>query len=161
MAHLAAAVRNLRDAAGIRVRRCSRVWESAPVGFRRQPWFLNAVARTSVRLPPRRLLQRLKAVERRLGRRPARRYGPRVIDLDLLLYGTRVIATPTLSVPHPGLPRRRFVLAPILEIAPRLRDPRTGMPLAALLRRAPGTARRVAPAGQRRFRRLARGTSGE
>src|SRR6185503_12820171 len=155
VAHLAEAVRALRAAKGIIVRRVSPVWTSAPAGYRRQPWFHNAAARLSTALPPSRLLGRLKTIERTLGRRPGRRWGPRVIDLDLLLYGERVIGTGRLVVPHPGLVRRAFVLAPVTALAPRLRHPVSGIPLVRLLRRSPGRVRRLPPAEQRRFIRLA------
>jgi len=161
LAHLASAVRRLRAVRGILIRRVSPVWVSAPAKRRHQRWFYNAVVRVSATLPPLLLLRRLKAAERGLGRRPGPRYGPRVIDLDLLLYGTRVLATPRLTVPHPELARRVFVLAPLAALSPRLRHPVLGVPAAALLRRAPGKARRLPDAEQRRFKRLVRSTRRE
>jgi len=161
LANLAAAVRQLRALRGVIVRRVSPAWVSAPAKRRRQPWFYNAAVRVSTGRPPRSLLRGLKAAERRLGRRPGPRYGPRVIDLDLLLYGARVFATPRLTVPHPELARRVFVLAPLAAVSPRLRHPVLGVPAAALLRRAPGKARRLPDAEQRRFKRLVRSTRRE
>ncbi|MEA3366600.1 MAG: 2-amino-4-hydroxy-6-hydroxymethyldihydropteridine diphosphokinase, partial [Planctomycetota bacterium] len=84
-------------------------------------------------LRPHALLQVLKGIERDLGRRPRVRWGPREIDLDVLLYGDRVIETARLTVPHPRLAQRRFVLAPLSEIAPHARDPVTGKTVRALL----------------------------
>jgi 2-amino-4-hydroxy-6-hydroxymethyldihydropteridine diphosphokinase len=103
----------------------SSVRETDPVGFADQPKFLNAVAELRTDLSPRELLERLLAIERELGRERARerRWGPRLIDLDLLLYGGEVIDEPGLTVPHPRLAERRFVLEPLAEIAPGLRLP--------------------------------------
>jgi 2-amino-4-hydroxy-6-hydroxymethyldihydropteridine diphosphokinase len=93
-----------------------------------QPDFVNAAAGLLTRLPARELLAALQGVETRLGRtRPAERWGPRRIDLDLLVYGTERIDEPGLTVPHPGLAERAFVLAPLADIAPSLRVPGLGV----------------------------------
>jgi 2-amino-4-hydroxy-6-hydroxymethyldihydropteridine diphosphokinase len=111
----------------------SSLRETDPVGFREQPRFVNAAALVETTLPPRSLLERLLAVERRLGRtREGPRYGPRTIDLDLLLYGEEVIDEPGLAVPHPRLAERRFALEPLAELDPRLVVPGRG-PVADLL----------------------------
>lgn len=98
-----------------------------------QPRYLNTVVELSTELAPMVLLKRLKALERELGRKVTTRWAPREIDLDLVLYGTRVIEGSELIVPHPGLVSRRFVLEPLLALDPELADPRTGRSLRACL----------------------------
>lgn len=123
VANLAAALDHLAVAPGLRLLRRSDLYETAPVGVLDQPWFLNAVAELDVRVSPRALLGLCKAIERDLGRRPTRRWGERLIDLDVLLYGAESIIEPDLVVPHPELWRRLFVLAPLAELRPDLRAP--------------------------------------
>jgi len=103
---------------GCRVERISRLYETAPVGPRDQPWFLNAVLRAESGLSAHDLLAAAKRIEQDLGRTPSERWGPRVVDIDLLLYGDAVIATHDLVVPHPELWNRRFVLVPLLDVLP-------------------------------------------
>ncbi len=107
--------------------RSSSFRETDPVGYLDQPRFLNAAAALETGLEPRALLDRLLEVERELGRtRDGPRFGPRTIDLDLLLYGDRVIDEPGLVVPHPRLAERRFVLEPLAELDPDLVVPGLG-----------------------------------
>ena len=115
-ANLRMAVRRLGETPGSVVVLLSRLYESAPVGPRDQPWFLNAVAEIAVTLPPEDLLATAKRIEREMGRRPSERWGPRTIDIDILLYGDAQIASPTLTVPHPELWNRRFVLLPLADL---------------------------------------------
>lgn len=122
-ANLQAAVARLERAAGVRVLRQSSLWESAPWGVADQPWFLNSVVELLTTLSAEALLETLKATEAALGRAPGPRWGPRLIDLDLLLYDDRAIASPDLVVPHPRLWERRFVLEPLAELRPGLRSP--------------------------------------
>ena len=110
----------------IEVVRESIVRETQPVGYMNQPPFLNAVAELETRLPPRDLLGRLLAIENELGRTRGRRFGPRTIDLDLLLYGEETIDEPGLEVPHPRLHERTFVLEPLAELDPELVVPGRG-----------------------------------
>lgn len=133
-AHLAAALAGL-PAVGVAVRRCSPLYETEPVGVRDQPWFLNLVVEGETALRPLALLAAAKAVERAVGRTPGRRWGPRVVDVDLLLYDDwRVAETdPWLTIPHPELWRRRFVLLPLHDLRPDLPAP-DGTSLAAWLR---------------------------
>jgi 2-amino-4-hydroxy-6-hydroxymethyldihydropteridine diphosphokinase len=122
-----------RAAELIGARRLSRIRETEPWGYTEQPRFLNAVAELETDESARDLLDRLLAVERQLGRtRAGPRYGPRTIDLDLLLYGDEVIVEPGLEIPHPRMHERRFVLEPLAELAPALTVPGHG-PLEALL----------------------------
>ena len=130
---------NLID--GVTVRRRSRIIETDPVGKTDQPQFLNAVAEVETRIEPRPLLRRLRAVEKSLGRVRHTRWGPRTIDLDLLLWGDRSMSTPTLTIPHPRMAERRFVLAPLAELCPRRRVPGTGRTVRGLLRDVEGRSR--------------------
>ena len=123
----------LRAATLIEATRVSRLRETEPWGLEDQPRFLNAVAELETPLQPRPLLELLLDVERRLGReRTGPRWGPRTIDLDLLLYGEEEIEEPGLTVPHPRLAERLFVLEPLAELAPALKIPGNGTVQAAL-----------------------------
>jgi 2-amino-4-hydroxy-6-hydroxymethyldihydropteridine diphosphokinase len=116
--------------------RLSSLHETAPVGVPLpHPAYLNAAAAGWTDLPPRALLDRLLAIERDLGRSRPHAKAPRTIDLDLILYGDEVIAEPGLSVPHPRFRERAFVLTPLAEVAPDMRDPVTGLTVEALLAR--------------------------
>jgi 2-amino-4-hydroxy-6-hydroxymethyldihydropteridine diphosphokinase len=110
--------------------------ETTPVGPREQPRFLNGAAALETTLGPGELLERLLAVERALGRTRGERWGPRTIDLDLLLHGDSVVDEPGLTVPHPRLRERRFALEPLAELAPDLVVPGQGR-VAELLARLP------------------------
>jgi 2-amino-4-hydroxy-6-hydroxymethyldihydropteridine diphosphokinase len=116
-----AAVAELPDVVAV-----SPLRETDPVGVTDQPQFLNGVAALETELAPRELLDVLLAVERRLGRERRERWGPRTIDLDLLLYGDEVIDEDGLKIPHPRLHERRFVLEPLADLAPQLVVPGLG-----------------------------------
>src|SRR5262249_18688662 len=125
----------LRAAELIEARRLSTVRETEPWGLVDQPRFLNAVAELDTKVTPRELLDRLLEVERTLGRvREGPRWGPRAIDLDLLLYGARTVDEPGLHVPHPRLHERLFVLEPLAELAPDVVVPGLGTVSALLTR---------------------------
>jgi 2-amino-4-hydroxy-6-hydroxymethyldihydropteridine diphosphokinase len=120
---LAAATERLGDRGTIVAR--SSLYETEPVGYREQPVFLNAVLALETKLEPLALLRALLAIEREFGRDRSHGVvkGPRTLDLDLLLMGDAVVAGEELTLPHPALTQRRFVLAPLAEIAPQLRHP--------------------------------------
>lgn len=120
--------------AGIEVVGVSSLRETDPVGYEDQPRFLNGAAELATELPPQELLERLLAIERRLGRVRGEgpRFGPRTIDLDLLLYGHETVEDPGLTLPHPRLHERRFALEPLAELDPALEVPGRG-PVQALL----------------------------
>ena len=113
----------------------SSIRETDPVGFADQPRFLNAAVALDTELDPRALLELLLSIERELGRtRDGPRFGPRTIDLDLLLYGDEVVDEPGLTVPHPRLHERRFVLEPLAELDHELTVPERGAVQALLAR---------------------------
>ena len=131
-----AALARLADHPAICVCAVSALIETAPVGGPAgQPNYLNGAAALETNLDPAALLAELKRIERDLGRRDGPRWGPRPIDLDILLYGDLVLASPDLTIPHPRLRERRFVLAPLAQIAPDAIDPVTGLAVRALLAR--------------------------
>lgn len=105
---------------------CSRLYETPPWGVLEQPLFLNQVLRGDTTLPPLKLLDSLKNIEKHLGRKTTLRFGPRVIDLDILLYGERVIRSARLQVPHPRMLERAFVMLPLAELSPDLIIPGSG-----------------------------------
>jgi 2-amino-4-hydroxy-6-hydroxymethyldihydropteridine diphosphokinase len=117
----------------LRPRRMSAIVETDPVGRIDQPRFLNAVAELETDLRPGQLLHRLLEVERELGRVRSQRWGPRTIDLDLLLYGDEQVTSESLSVPHPELHRRRFVLEGLAELCPNRSVPGLGRTVRELL----------------------------
>ena len=114
---------------------CSSLYRSEPVEVLDQPWFLNQVAyfKMDAPLPPLAILQNLKTIEGQMGRVPGIRYGPRLIDLDLLFYADWVLETANLTVPHPKIAERSFVLMPLAEILSDFIHPRTGLTLTAML----------------------------
>ena len=124
-ANLRNAVRRL-EASGIGVLGRSSLYETEPRELRDQPSFLNAVVQVETGLSPQQLLAQIRDIEREMGRRRSTPKGPRNIDIDILFYGTNVITSEQLEVPHPRLAQRRFVLEPLAEIAPAFRHPLTG-----------------------------------
>ena len=121
--HLVEACATLHRHPAITVHAVSSLYHTAPVGFTAQDWFLNAVACLHTTLSPQALLCVTQATERRLGRVTTLRWGPRVIDIDLLLYDSLQVHTPYLTIPHAALHERRFVLVPLAELAPDLQLP--------------------------------------
>ena len=122
LANLRLALARMRTFA--RLEAVSRLYETAPVGLEQQPSFLNAACCVTTGLEPAALFRFLKNLEAEIGRRPGGpQWGPRPIDLDILLYGERVVETDDLRIPHPRLAERGFVLAPLCDMAPELRHP--------------------------------------
>ena len=124
--HVRAALDALAALPDTTLTRASSLYDTEPVGGPDQPDFLNAVAELDTDLAPRQLFWNLMRIERQLGRVRTVRWGPRTIDLDLLLAGDWVISEPDLQVPHPELVRRSFVLVPLVELDPTLVHPETG-----------------------------------
>ncbi len=135
-ARMLASALELLTGGDLHVTRRSRVYETPPWGKIDQPPFLNQVVEVETTLPPHELLARCQSVEQTLGRVRTERWGPRTIDVDILLYGDLVLEAPDLVVPHAEMRRRAFVLVPLAEIAPGLRLP-TGETVEALLERLP------------------------
>lgn len=129
--HLRCALGELRSL--MQVEAVSRVYETEPVGFLDQPDFWNLVVRARASLEPKVLFERLKQIEIGLGRRPAFRNAPRIIDIDLLAYDDLVLHTSELELPHPRLHERTFVLYPLAEVSPEFRHPESGRSLPELL----------------------------
>lgn len=119
-AQLEAALAALDRGPALEVRRVARFYRTAPLGPVKQDWFLNTVAEIATDLPPRALLERCQAVERSFGRVRHEHWGPRTIDIDLLWLESGDVTEPDLVLPHPGMHRRSFVLAPLGELAPEL-----------------------------------------
>src|SRR5579864_6245839 len=143
-------LRHLEDALGrlaspdLRVVRVSSIYETEPVGYTAQHWFYNLVAEAETDLFPMQLLARIARIEQALGRVRTLKNGPRTLDIDILLYGRAVVRSVKLEIPHPRIGERRFVLAPLAELAPDLRHPVTHQTIRAMLEAAPAqTARRL------------------
>ena len=118
----------------------SSFYETEPVELTRQPWFLNCAVRLKTEKMPRQLLSGVLAIERKMGRRRLQKKGPRNIDIDILLYGNDVVEAQGLTIPHPAMHERRFVLEPLTEIAPEARHP--------VFKRTVRELRDTLPAGQ-------------
>lgn len=125
------------QAGGIEIRRVSALYKSEPVDYTAQPWFLNCVTEVETEYMPLQLLRRLQRIEKHLGRRRTVPRGPRTIDIDILLYGNHVMQTRELTLPHPRLAERRFVLEPLRELAAGLRHPVSRRTVAELLAAVP------------------------
>jgi 2-amino-4-hydroxy-6-hydroxymethyldihydropteridine diphosphokinase len=134
-AHLRAALD--RFPPHIRVLRASPLYETAPVEFTAQPWFLNQVIEAETALSPAELLSHTAGIERDLGRTREIPKGPRTLDIDILLYNDAVVHTATLEIPHPRMTERRFVLVPLADLAPDLRHPITALTVREMIEAAP------------------------
>ena len=135
--------KHLQDAVGmlaapnLEILRVSPLYETEPVDYRDQGWFLNLVVEAQTSLFPLMLLSRTARVERSLGRIRTIAKGPRTIDVDILLYGRSIIRSPRLEVPHPRMAERRFVLAPLADLVPELRHPLTHKSIREMVQSAP------------------------
>ena len=147
LANLRLALARMRTFA--RLEAVSRLYETAPVGLEEQPPFLNAACRITTGLEPAALFRFLKNLEAEIGRRPGGpQWGPRPIDLDILLYGERVVETNALRIPHPRLAERAFVLAPLCDLAPDLPHPLLVKTMRELLDAVGEAGVKVAAAGR-------------
>jgi 2-amino-4-hydroxy-6-hydroxymethyldihydropteridine diphosphokinase len=119
--------------AGVDVKRVSSIYETEPVDLLEQPWFLNCVVQGETAVPATELLRALREIEHRMGSKKLIARGPRLIDIDILLYGQQTIDAPELQVPHPRMHLRRFVLIPLAELAPDVKPPQWSATAAQLL----------------------------
>lgn len=126
------AIEYVKSIKGCVILRKSSFFKTEPVGLLDQEWFINAVIEIRTPLLVRELMQELQTIENLMGRQKAVKWGPRIIDLDILLYGQEVIEDDDLMVPHPQLHKRRFVLEPLNEIAPYVIHPAFGVSIAGL-----------------------------
>lgn len=149
LSHINHALQRLSETDGVSLTQVSSLYETEPVGDKAQEAFLNGVVAVETSLSPNQLLERLQQIERQVGRQQRRRWGPREIDLDLLIYDQCCINTPELVLPHLELHKRRFVLTPFAEIAPDVIHPILQQNIQTLLRNLTdeNTVERVAPAG--------------
>jgi 2-amino-4-hydroxy-6-hydroxymethyldihydropteridine diphosphokinase len=118
--NLADAIKELSDVDGIRIKKVSSLYRTLPWGRKEQDWFLNQVAEIETEMPPEDLLEECLRAEKKLGRVRLMHWGPRIIDLDILLYDNLRVSSQSLSIPHPYMFQRAFVLVPLAEIAPSL-----------------------------------------
>jgi 2-amino-4-hydroxy-6-hydroxymethyldihydropteridine diphosphokinase len=132
---LRSAVEHISTLPRTEVVRCSSVYETLPWGYEKQPQFLNQVCLLRTSLAPLELLHQFKRIEAEMGRRPHVRYGPRIIDIDILLWGSETIKGPDLEIPHPQLHLREFVLRPLSELSPNMVHPVLKDTVAELLER--------------------------
>jgi 2-amino-4-hydroxy-6-hydroxymethyldihydropteridine diphosphokinase len=137
-ANLRAAIEKLKKVGEVVT--VSSFYETEPVEVTAQPWFLNCVLKIDIEKMPKQLISAILAIEQSMGRQRKQQKGPRIIDIDILFFGSSIIEIPSLTVPHPHLHERRFVLEPMAEIAPDVRHP--------IFKRSIRELRDVLPAGQ-------------
>lgn len=137
------AIEMIGQVPGCELIRYSDWYLTKPMGVKGQDWFVNGVASISTKIPPQDLLKRLLAIEQNMGRVGRKKWAARIIDLDLLLYGQDIIMAEKLTVPHPLMHLRRFVLVPMVQLEPDLIHPSLGVTMAELLEEIPENGQKV------------------
>lgn len=135
--NLQKAIKKLRQSKEINVTKLSSIFESEPIGYINQSWFLNAVIEVESNFKPYDLLQFIKDIEEELGRRKTFRWGPRIIDIDIISYGNYVLKSSRLTIPHPQMHFRKFVLIPLFEIAPYYIHPVSKLSVWQMIQQSP------------------------
>jgi len=133
--HCLEAIEYISSVSGIKLLRCSSLYKTEPVGLKSQDWFVNVVAEVRTLLSPRELLQALMRIEEKMGRVRKTHWGPRIIDLDILLFGQEIVQEDDLIISHPELHKRRFVLVPLNELASYAVHPAFGVSIKGLMQR--------------------------
>lgn len=136
--HIGAAIEHLKSLG--KVEKTAPLYESEPYGEANQPRFLNTALILQAELPPGELLAAIKRIEKAVGRRPRYRWGPREIDIDIIFYNRQIIREADLQIPHPDYRNRRFVLRPLVDLAPQFIAPDTNKTLREALRECPDTS---------------------
>jgi 2-amino-4-hydroxy-6-hydroxymethyldihydropteridine diphosphokinase len=139
------AIEMIEQIPGCKLTGCSHWYLTKPVGVKGQAWYVNGVVSISTKLPPWDLMRRLQSIESDMGRVRTKRWEPRIIDLDILLYGRKIINEEDLSVPHPLMHLRKFVLVPLVQLAPDLIHPSLGVTMAELLGKMQDNGQEVVP----------------
>jgi 2-amino-4-hydroxy-6-hydroxymethyldihydropteridine diphosphokinase len=139
------AIERIEQIPGCQLTGCSDWYLTMPVGVRGQEWYVNGVVSISTKVPPRDLLRRLLNIESDMGRVRTKQWEPRIIDLDILLYGDEIINEEDLKVPHPLMHLRKFVLVPLVQLAPDLIHPSLGVTMLELLGKMPDNGQEVVP----------------
>jgi len=134
-ANCTAAVKRIADVDGVGILRCSSLYKTQPVGFEEQDWFVNGAVEIRTMLGPRALMNAMQRVENEMGRNRGKKWGPRIIDIDILLYGQAVVKEEGIAIPHAELHKRRFALVPLNEIASCAIHPAFGVSVKGLLDR--------------------------
>jgi 2-amino-4-hydroxy-6-hydroxymethyldihydropteridine diphosphokinase len=145
IAHCAGAVKELERIPGFHVVEVSQWFLTEPVGVDGQDWYLNGAVAADVEISARALLDHLLAIEKKMGRVRKRRWEPRILDLDLLLFGNEIIRENGMTIPHPLMHQRRFVLVPLAQMAPGLRHPVLLKTMSELLEALPEDGQTVSP----------------
>ncbi len=127
----------IKENAFLKIIKCSSIYESEPIGYTNQNWFLNVVLKTETEISPIELLTLVKDIEVKMGRKKTLRWGPRVIDVDILTYGEKIFTSDGLTIPHPEMHRRKFVLIPLAEIDPSFIHPQRKKSVEKMIRRCP------------------------
>lgn len=123
----------LEKSVDVQIKQVASLYETEPVGIKDQPWFVNTAAKLETNLDPEELYRLCKRIEKRMKRKDGPKWGPRLIDLDILLYEQQIIKTETLKIPHPQLDKRKFVLVPLVELDENLIHPQLNKTLVEIL----------------------------